>query len=63
MKQGKISIINMDCDYFLMHFSHEGGYKHALYEGPWMVARYYLIVQHCRPFFLSNEKVVRKVIV
>ncbi|RYR03236.1 uncharacterized protein LOC107646856 [Arachis ipaensis] len=60
-KKGKINVIDMDRDYFLVHFADEGDYNHALMEGPWMIAGHYLIVQRWRPFFLSSEKEVRKV--
>ncbi|XP_015958031.1 uncharacterized protein LOC107482143 [Arachis duranensis] len=39
----------------------EEDYNHALLGGPWMVARHYLIVQHWKPFFLSNENTVTKI--
>ncbi|RYR40565.1 hypothetical protein Ahy_A09g046315 [Arachis hypogaea] len=54
-KKGKINVINMDRDYFLVHFSDEVNYLHALMEGLWMIAEHYLIVQRCRPFFLSSK--------
>ncbi|XLR33768.1 hypothetical protein S83_061668 [Arachis hypogaea] len=38
VRKGKIDVIDMDCDYFLVHFSDEEDYSHALMEGPWMVA-------------------------
>ncbi|RYQ90371.1 hypothetical protein Ahy_B09g096487 isoform D [Arachis hypogaea] len=53
----------MDCDYFLIHFSDEEDYSHALLEGPWMIAGHYLIVQRWRPFFLKSEHHVRKIAV
>ncbi|KAL4331763.1 hypothetical protein AHAS_Ahas13G0532600 [Arachis hypogaea] len=61
IKKGKIHVINIDRDYFLVHFSEEEDYNHALLGGPWMVARHYLIVQHWRPFFLSNENTITKI--
>ncbi|XP_016168984.1 uncharacterized protein LOC107611585 [Arachis ipaensis] len=56
-----INVIDMDRDYFLVHFSDEDDYSHALTGGPWMVAGHYLIVQRWRPFFLESEKAVRKI--
>ncbi|RYQ84861.1 hypothetical protein Ahy_B10g104357 [Arachis hypogaea] len=38
VRKGKIDVIDMDRDYFLVHFSYEEDYSHALMEGPWMVA-------------------------
>ncbi|KAL4331470.1 hypothetical protein AHAS_Ahas13G0503300 [Arachis hypogaea] len=34
--KGKIHVIDMNRDYFLVHFSDEEDYNHALMEGPWM---------------------------
>ncbi|RYR12122.1 hypothetical protein Ahy_B04g069663 isoform A [Arachis hypogaea] len=44
-KKGKINVIDIDRDYFLVHFSYEKDYSHALLDGPWMIAGHYLIVQ------------------
>ncbi|RYR52427.1 hypothetical protein Ahy_A06g027345 [Arachis hypogaea] len=43
--KGKIHVIDMNRDYFLVHFSDEEDYAHVLMEGTWMVAGHYLIVQ------------------
>ncbi|XLR48017.1 hypothetical protein S83_032677 [Arachis hypogaea] len=63
VKKGTIHVIDMDRDYFLVHFSDEENYSHALLEGPWMIAGHYLIVQRWRPFFLKSEHHVRKIAV
>ncbi|XP_057719429.1 uncharacterized protein LOC130933837 [Arachis stenosperma] len=60
-RKSKINVIDMDRDYFLVHFSDEEDYSHALMEGPWMVAGHYLIVQRWRLFFLTSEYRVRKI--
>ncbi|XP_015965172.1 uncharacterized protein LOC107488895 [Arachis duranensis] len=60
-KKGSINVIDMDRDYFLVHFADTKDYSYALMEGPWMIAGHYLIVQRWRPFFLESEKVVRKI--
>ncbi|XP_019434254.1 PREDICTED: uncharacterized protein LOC109340938 [Lupinus angustifolius] len=60
--RGALQIFNMPQNYFLVHFANEEDYNHALYEGPWMVVNHYLIVYRCRPFFLSNEKEVHKIV-
>lgn len=61
---GKISIIDMPQDYYLVHFSSLEDYKRAIFEGPWLVADHYLIIiQRWRPFFLENAEVIRKVAV
>ncbi|KAL4305523.1 hypothetical protein AHAS_Ahas16G0086800 [Arachis hypogaea] len=60
-QKGKISVIDMDRDYYLVHFAEEEDYSHALMGGPWMIAGHYLIVQRWRPFFLTTENHVRKI--
>lgn len=47
--------------YFLVHFSTEEDYNHALFEGPWMIVDHYLIVQRWRPFFLQEAETIGKV--
>lgn len=61
VKDGDIQIIDLPQDYYLVHFSAETDYLHALYEGPWLVANHYLIVQRWRPFFMRSVKTVRKI--
>ncbi|RYR27986.1 hypothetical protein Ahy_B01g052070 isoform A [Arachis hypogaea] len=61
VKKGKINVIDMDRDYFLVHFSDEEDYSHALLDGLWMIAVHYLIVQRWRPFFLTSESTVKKI--
>ncbi|XP_057747402.1 uncharacterized protein LOC130966604 [Arachis stenosperma] len=61
VRKGKINVLDMDRDYFLVHFSEEEDYSHALTGGPWMIAGHYLIVQRWRSFFLSTENVVKKI--
>ncbi|RYR76112.1 hypothetical protein Ahy_A01g000706 [Arachis hypogaea] len=60
-KKGKIHVIDMNRDYFMVHFADEEDYAHALMEGPWMIAGHYLIVQRWRPFFLTRSTEVRKI--
>ncbi|KAL4359576.1 hypothetical protein AHAS_Ahas08G0091200 [Arachis hypogaea] len=60
-KKGKIHVIDMNRDYFLVHFADEEDYAHALLEGPWMITGHYLIVQRWRPFFLSGTTEIRKI--
>src|ERR1044072_1662731 len=61
--RGSIQIVDMPKGYFLVHFTQEEDYNHALFEGPWMVANHYLIVQRWRPLFLSTAKAVQKIAV
>ncbi|QHO51547.1 uncharacterized protein DS421_1g31800 [Arachis hypogaea] len=60
-KKGQINVIDMDRDYFLVHFTDEEDYNHALVEGPWMITSHYLIVQRWRPFFLASENIAKKI--
>lgn len=60
---GKINIIDMPQDYYLVHFSALEDYKRVLFEGPWLVVDHYLIIQRWRPFFLENAEVIKKVAV
>lgn len=42
---GKISINDMPQDYYLVHFSSVEDYKKVLFEGSWLVADHYLLIQ------------------
>lgn len=63
MKNGGIHIIDMYDGYYQIVFKSEDDYKHALFEGPWMVADHYLIVQRWRPLFLMNVQKTQRVAV
>lgn len=60
-KNGGIQIIDMRDGYYQVVFKSEEDYKHAMFEGPWMVADHYLTVQRWRPLFLMSAEKVRKV--
>lgn len=62
-KKGSIKIVDMPDGYFLVYFVSEEDYAHALFEGPWMIADSYLIVQRWRPVFLQNAEKIKKVAV
>lgn len=62
-RKGDVRVIDLPQDYFLVQFVSQEDYTLALYEGPWMVAAYYLVVQRLRPFFIENAKEIRKVAV
>ncbi|GAU14562.1 hypothetical protein TSUD_96260 [Trifolium subterraneum] len=47
-KNGKIELVDMDDGNFLVYFTTKADYLHALYEGPWMLADHYLLVQRWR---------------
>nr|KYP54029.1 hypothetical protein KK1_000195 [Cajanus cajan] len=51
----------MPNDFYLVQFSAEEDYRHALYEGPWMIADHYIVVQRWRPFFNVTASKTRKV--
>lgn len=63
VKAGDIRIIDLPQDHFLVQFNAEEDYNFALFEGLWMIADHYLIVQRWMPFFLSFAKSIRKVVV
>lgn len=46
-----------------MKFESDEDYKHLLFEGPWMVADHYLLIQRWWPNFLKNAYKVTKVVV
>nr|KYP36964.1 hypothetical protein KK1_041875 [Cajanus cajan] len=48
-------------DFFLVQFFAEDDYRHALYEGPWMIAHHYILVQRWRPFFSITTSQTRMV--
>lgn len=62
-KKGSTKIVDIPDGYYLVHFSSEEDYSFALYEGPWMIADYYLIVQRWRPMFLQDVELAKKVAV
>lgn len=35
IKDGKLKITNMPDDFYLVEFSSDADYNHALFEGPW----------------------------
>lgn len=55
-RRGGVKVIDMPRGFFAVHFEADEDYKHALFEGPWMVADHYLLVQRWRPNFLSSAK-------
>ncbi|CAJ2655371.1 unnamed protein product [Trifolium pratense] len=62
-KNGKVKLVDMEDGYFLVYFSTEADYIHALYEGPWMLADHYLLVQRWRKMFLQSAATMKKVAV
>lgn len=53
----------MHDDFFMVRFSDEGDYRHALFEGPCRVLDHYLMVQRWRPLFDTTDHKVQKLAV
>ncbi|XP_057450418.1 uncharacterized protein LOC130742100 [Lotus japonicus] len=62
-REGDVKVMDLSEEYFLVRFSSENDYKFALYEGPWMIADHYLMVQRWRPMFRAGENEVKKIAV
>ncbi|XP_057432215.1 uncharacterized protein LOC130724967 [Lotus japonicus] len=62
-REGEIKVMDLSEDYFLVRFSSENDYKLALFEGPWMVADHYLMIQRWRPMFKADDSQVQKIAV
>lgn len=60
-KKGAVHVMDRNNDFFLVRFKNEGDYKHALFEGPWLVLDHYLLVQRWRPFFRHTNSSVQKI--
>ncbi|XP_015955607.1 uncharacterized protein LOC107479996 [Arachis duranensis] len=50
-------------NFFLVRLTSQYDYAHVLFEGPWMIADHYLLVQRWRPLFIPQELEVQKVTV
>lgn len=62
-REGSIKIIDLPKGFFAVMFSAETDYNRALFEGPWMVADHYLLVQRWRPNFINRAKKESKIAV
>lgn len=60
--KGKMELVAIDNDYFLVKFSSVEDYEYAKYEGPWMVMDHYLIVKEWVPNFDPLRDTTEKVI-
>lgn len=56
-RSGPIKIIDMPRGFFVVQFSKDEDYTHALFEGPWMIADHYIVVQRWRRNFLRSVRV------
>ncbi|XP_057444295.1 uncharacterized protein LOC130736485 [Lotus japonicus] len=62
-REGDMKVMDLADDYFLVRFGSEKDYVHALFEGPWMIADHYLLVQRWRPMFKAEDSEVKKIAV
>nr|KYP38810.1 Transposon TX1 uncharacterized [Cajanus cajan] len=60
-KNGVVRLVDLSQDYYLVQFASEEDYKHALFEGPWLIADHYIVVQRWRPFFTVTATQTRKI--
>ncbi|XP_057730066.1 uncharacterized protein LOC130945353 [Arachis stenosperma] len=63
VKKGVIQVMGLAGNVFLVRFMDQDDYAHALFEGPWMIADHYLLVQRWRSLFLPHETDIQKVAV
>lgn len=61
--KGRMSVLDLEDDYFIVQFSQLDDYLYALHEGPWLVADHYLVIQRWRPEFDPSEDAFNKVAV
>lgn len=55
-RAGKIKIIDMPRGFYAVQFAEDADYNHALFEGPWMIADHYILVQRWRRNFLKSAR-------
>ncbi|XP_057724138.1 uncharacterized protein LOC130940104 [Arachis stenosperma] len=58
-----VRVMDLEENFFLIRFFNQEDYSYALFEGPWMIADHYLLVQRWRPLFIPQEVDIRKVAV
>jgi hypothetical protein len=59
-KKGDLSVIDLNEDFFVVHFKDMADYHFVLFEGPWLIIDHYLLVQRRCPLFRPNEYDVQK---
>ncbi|RYR33268.1 hypothetical protein Ahy_A10g047827 [Arachis hypogaea] len=62
-KQSTINVTDLEEKFFLIRFHAQEDYAYALFEGPWMIADHYLLVQRWIPLFFPHEMRIQKVAV
>nr|KYP39534.1 LINE-1 reverse transcriptase isogeny [Cajanus cajan] len=60
-KAGLVRMVDLSQEFYLVQFAAEEDYKHALFEGPWMIADHYIVVQRWRPFFTFTATQTRRI--
>ncbi|RYR74916.1 hypothetical protein Ahy_A02g009626 [Arachis hypogaea] len=56
-------VMDLQGGFFLVRFSNQDDYALALFEGPWMIAGHYLLIQRWSPLFMPQETKVQKMAV
>lgn len=62
-RKGAIKIMDLNHDFFLVRFVDEGDHKHALYEGPWLVASHCFLVRRWGLISQPTEELIQKIVV
>lgn len=62
-RKGAVKIIDLPRGFYAVLFDEEEDYNHVLFQGPWMVADHYLLVQRWRPNFLNKAITEKRVAV
>lgn len=62
-RKGTVKIIDMPRGFYAVQFGSKDDYKHVLFQGPWMVADHYIMVQRWRPNFIRSATKESKVAV
>lgn len=62
-RTGGVQLIDLPRGFYAVLFEKEEDYRHVLFEGPWMIAYHYLLVQRWRPNFLKSARKESKVAV
>jgi hypothetical protein len=60
VRKGVIAIIDLGGEYFLVYFTNEEDYNHALEDGPWMIYDHYLIAREWSPNFHPSDATIEK---
>ena len=55
--------MDLEEDFFLVCFAEMEDYNYALFNGPWLVANHYLLVQRWRALFIPQDMAVQKITV